>query len=1443
MNNLKYRAFPEFYREYAPKLIEFFGGWVDWLNEEGNAGYIVDHLSTEHDIDESIDAYATHLKYKLLVDFPDFLASDMKLLLKNIFYLYNSKSSIQSYEFLFRCLFNSPATITYPKEFILKTSDGRWSFPYYLQTEGYDILMHLDVYNWFKLEGKKTHAIGYIDGADVFRAESGEFESCLRVTSVTGTFEKGEDLELTNPETGEIVDVGDFKVKQYLMDYTDGRWSDTKGLLDSDMVIQDSYYYQDFSYIIRSNVPMYKWRALVKSLIHPAGLEFFGELALVDDSDDGISPRIVSITPYAFISQWHLALKLYCLAEIPSLYSVTWHYSDFRMAQLQSETLDNWIYRGIYKKTDGFWNMNVGFSNKHANRSSVIMFRDDGTLIDPAIIKWGVMEFSSEIKTNLLHGITLHPDKTIAIGNITGNEWKPEYNESFINERVMVFITQMNDDSSYLIKDMILRDDYKADVNGNIEDKTVRDTSVVDTAVIPIDERDIWKNLTIQDFVSTSLDKKEFFDEYSYLKIPEDYVEIDDGYYKFPKRHYDNEKIIVFSYSDNDISERFFFENIYLEKEHVFQMKSVTTKDYIICFIDGKFTNDFTVNDMNIVVNLKNCKYVEVYVLAPIEASRKLTEKYAGDEHFVYNNVRKWPYTVYNTHITKFAIMDYPEKGYQLVDDAANWRLQWVNTLSEQQALTSTSHLYISGCAQRHSETLDEWISRGDYYQVENVHDRVVADIDRISNAHSTLVFSEDGKLISPNAIEWNVKRIVESSSKYGKFLYSLPIMAESVSVHFTMSGETIWPHSNNPYLDINFGDACIKTDVLINDDTENETGNLHVNNNVLQILDDEHFLKNMGDLNITDYVHQLNDSADIVYDNNKLESIIQDNTNFIEDNYIVFVNGLKLPESTIISDIKNKMYIFSEPITGDVYIFHPSKYYKQSYYYNEGSVKNITINEKEELDIRRIIVYRDGLLYHDWKYELGKITLKEESTKYVEVYILSPYSYFYQDMTHFDEDNEYFTFNNLRKMNYMSSTSWITKYTEVENTISQLESIINMSLMSRAILENRISLYKSNMNYVSSDAPEVIPQYDTFDRLLYDGTYDIINFENMPVSFLEKELNKFSTMLFDADGALINPNIITWSLIRLESPISSKTLTPVVLECEHPATIGKVVTNNYAAIQIREASASNRTLLDSENMNTINELSASSKIVQDVSMMTTDSISELSAINYLYYRDDDVEKIPHFIPNVDEYFDTNQLIFINGVKVYHDDWYLKNNVYYFNNVKQRYNRPIIQKIQLSTIGDNYEIITDDMSISKINQMCEENSVLDMNFNPIQFKELSDNDYVYIRYTPNEQDIVMFQYNNDDMENYYYRTNSTNRFFELASVGYLPCNVMVFKNGLLTDDFYISGNVLALNSLKNTDFVEIYTFDSYDYLFINKNKYNNHCREFTVTNIKRSRYF
>jgi len=46
-------------------------------------------------------------------------------------------------------------------------------------------------------------------------------------------------------------------------------------------IIQDSYFYQDFSYVIKSSNNFGSYSKLIKDILHPAGMEFFGEIVLL----------------------------------------------------------------------------------------------------------------------------------------------------------------------------------------------------------------------------------------------------------------------------------------------------------------------------------------------------------------------------------------------------------------------------------------------------------------------------------------------------------------------------------------------------------------------------------------------------------------------------------------------------------------------------------------------------------------------------------------------------------------------------------------------------------------------------------------------------------------------------------------------------------------------------------------------------------------------------------------------------------------------------------------------------------------------------------------------------------------------------------------------------------------------------------------------------------
>ena len=59
-----------------------------------------------------------------------------------------------------------------------------------------------------------------------------------------------------------------------------GKYIDTKGFISWNNKIQDSYYYQQFSYVLRTKQTIDTYREIVKSVIHPAGVNLFADLQI-----------------------------------------------------------------------------------------------------------------------------------------------------------------------------------------------------------------------------------------------------------------------------------------------------------------------------------------------------------------------------------------------------------------------------------------------------------------------------------------------------------------------------------------------------------------------------------------------------------------------------------------------------------------------------------------------------------------------------------------------------------------------------------------------------------------------------------------------------------------------------------------------------------------------------------------------------------------------------------------------------------------------------------------------------------------------------------------------------------------------------------------------------------------------------------------------------------
>lgn len=1344
MEFLKSRAFPSFYKEYAPKLLEFFGSWVDWLNKKENAAYIIDHLSTENDIDESIEAYKTHLRNELIIDFPEEISSDLKLLLKNIFYLYNSKSSIESYEFLFRCLFNASAEISYPKHNVLRLSDGRWYIPKYLKVKGTleeDIITNFNSYYSLMIKGETSNAFGYIKKIEVYSFDNGDtFSNSLLLESVSGEFYSGEHLLLIDPSNGIIQNDLDLYVDLYAIG--EGKWNGTYGFLDSDMYIQDSYFYQDFSYIIKSTVPASKWRTLIKKILHPAGLNLFANLETGGGGgeDEEEIPVIKELNPLEFLRFWHIIFKMYVFETPVSIALSNWSYKASEMVsvgtQSHSETPDYWLFEGNYFSRDGINDIKVKDFNNCFNRSSVLLFKNDGTLINPDIIRWNDFTLTDDIETVTIYGITLHPDNHMICGDFTGNEWSPYDPESNIKKNYMVFVSSTNDTSNKRIEDLNLSQKYE---NFTDIDPYIEDSNLDSTVMIPIEKSSIWRDLTIEDFITVNKRNNEIFDKNSFIKIPDEKVIFDEelSKYVFLDSLYEDEKIVVYNYSDSDIDEYYYIDDNNISE---ITLKKVTTKEYIVAFIDGKFDSRFDVIKNKIYIRTSNFMTAEFYVLSRIEASRKTYQEYCNDKRFTYNNARILPYMYYNTHLDSLDIINYHKLCYTLKNGFAN--IFWLEYLDYKINFQTIEKLLMSPEAQNTSNTLDEIIYFG-YQEDKETWNKDILKLIPIANKYSSLIFSYDGKYIDPESIDWHLYK-VNDENLYNKPLYSLQVKSEKPLCRFELSEETSHEYA--------------KYDIL-----ENLNSNSIVYNSINYAVPLEN-LKESDIIISNDNITSIKSSTS----NTEIRCEINVNVNTLNDklNFFAFINGKKIHDSKV--SMNDTKYMFSDSITGTVLLVNYNKNYIKSYY----TGKSKTIQIKENTRNEYIIVFVDGYLYNDYTYNDYTISLKDLPIENYEIYIVNSYDY-YKKSKSVCNYNGYFTFTNIRRYNYMPSNYILNIMKEID-CIAELKKLDTVITYNKSLILNSINHMKFALN---EDEQCVLPSFNTLDNVLYFGdSIEFSNIENMKVEEYQIQTNRESSILFDDSGYLIDPENIRWGITEFKEKQNTSKITTVILNPSHISTNSTMKKSSFQPLELKESDMASLLYEDYTNYKELREYTNNNSILSELSIT---QLKELTSKDYVNEFDENLtSEFITFTPNTGEFIPENELIFIDNKKVYPTCYTKTTDSYVFN----------------TTLLDEQKL---------------------------------------------EYNIDIYEYDSDDIESIIQIESCSTRFITLPRIGILKQNLLVFRSGLQTSDYYISGDNLCFNTSVNNEHIEIYIFKPYDYLFITESFYNKEYNSFIPKNIKR----
>ena len=165
----------------------------------------IQDLLNFRDPDKVISSFLTKFRNEFLNTLPETLSSnvDKRKLIKNVKSLYRAKGTSRGHELFFRLLFNENSETIYPRDQVLRASDGKWDSNIILRA----IATIGDTQNLIgrQITGQSSGATATIENAFKFIIGENEVtEFILNEDTISGTFTVGEEIRGTENDTDDI---------------------------------------------------------------------------------------------------------------------------------------------------------------------------------------------------------------------------------------------------------------------------------------------------------------------------------------------------------------------------------------------------------------------------------------------------------------------------------------------------------------------------------------------------------------------------------------------------------------------------------------------------------------------------------------------------------------------------------------------------------------------------------------------------------------------------------------------------------------------------------------------------------------------------------------------------------------------------------------------------------------------------------------------------------------------------------------------------------------------------------------------------------------------------------------------------------------------------------------------------------------------------------------
>jgi hypothetical protein len=266
---------PDHVESTYPDLVNFLKTYALYMERTNKSGFYLNSLDIQRDIDHVEEALLTELQNEIGIAVPRDFATNPRMFYKRLVEFYKSRGTPESITSFFRVIYDDEVETYFPFVDVLIPSDGKWT------DQTADIIADRTKYtptNTFTISGTPT-----VTPANNDDSQPALFDDDVVFVNNTHQTPGTDYVETVYSDTTtkyKLTFTSALSNGDIVRTYPKGLFTNADGFLSDKKFIQDSYYYQQFSYVLKTGKNVSDWKNAFTRLVHPAGFIFFGEVSI-----------------------------------------------------------------------------------------------------------------------------------------------------------------------------------------------------------------------------------------------------------------------------------------------------------------------------------------------------------------------------------------------------------------------------------------------------------------------------------------------------------------------------------------------------------------------------------------------------------------------------------------------------------------------------------------------------------------------------------------------------------------------------------------------------------------------------------------------------------------------------------------------------------------------------------------------------------------------------------------------------------------------------------------------------------------------------------------------------------------------------------------------------------------------------------------------------------